>query len=362
MNAFYFVTDEVFLYVANSQALWLRKLWPDCAVHLFVERRDATQVVDQVSDPQIFYHFEELAEFLPPGLPQTAGWPNIVFLRLFAPRLLLQYRRLCYLDSDILAMQSDNGFWDIDLPSGLGMVTDFATINTSPHDLKGLPRDAWLASINVTSGRYANSGMLLIDPTVFADYRFEDSLQLYFHKYPEAKRFDQDFLNSYLDGQWTELGPRFNFQAGVLELGYEQIVDPIFVHFCRFVKPWYGMRQPWRAPTDPRFYGIYARILADAGLQIDDYARQYPLSRWRQARYAIRRWRSTIGLPSGRERRERRKWQNRSDAFWHYVNEGLKVARFADESGRNEIPKTTLEPIFDGRFVRPEVDGTRKPN
>lgn len=359
MNAFYFVTDEVFAYAANAQALWLRKLWPDCHVHLFIERRDPTQPFPEILEPKIVYHYEELRGFLPTGLPQTKSWPHIVFYRLFAPRLLGQYRRVCYLDSDVLCMYADPILWSIDLPTGLAMVSDYATNESSPHDLKGMPRDEWLATINIKSGRYANSGMLLIDPALFSTYRFEDVLREYFENFPAATRFDQDFLNSYMDGKWTELGPRFNYQAGILELGYERIVDPVFIHFCRHVKPWYGKFQPWRAATDSRFYDYYARIFADAGINIADYARSFPMPKLRSTRYRFRAWLSRIGMPCKRERRERLKWNRKSLALQRYIDQGLRTGRFADERTRTSIPKTEIVPIFDGRFLRPDEDGVR---
>ncbi len=361
MNAFYFVTDEAFAYVANAHAQWLRTLWPDCDVHIFIERRDALKSIMEIQDERIIYHYEELSPFLPTGLPHSKYWPTIVFLRMFAPRLLQQYHRLCYIDSDILCMYRDDVLWNIDLPSGIGMVADYATIYRAPANIGEMPRDEWLASINVRSGRYANSGMLLIDPKIFSTYHFEDTLAGYFKEFPAADRFDQDFLNFYFDGVWTEIGPRFNYQAGIMEFGYERIIDPVFMHFCRPVKPWYGKEHKWRAATDPRFYGFYRTILENGGYDIRDYAREFPLPFIRRIRYSLRAWLSCHGYPSRRELRERAKWSRRAALLHEYVNNGLRDGRFADERTRVSIAETTIIPIFDGRFLRPASDGNREP-
>ncbi|SFM92219.1 Glycosyl transferase family 8 [Thioclava dalianensis] len=260
MKAFYFVTDEACADVASAQAVWLTKLWSNVDIHLFIERRNRESSIREMRSPQIYYHYDKLSAFLPEGLPGSKAWPNVVYLRLFAPRLLKEYSRLCYLDSDVLCLHADPAFWEVPLQSGLGMVSDYDVHQNPPPDMSHMTRDAWLDAIGVSSGRYGNSGVLLIDPAVFSNYCVENALPEYFEKHPQANRYDQDFLNSYLDGQWTEFGPRLNYQAGLQSLGYERIIDPVFIHFCRHMKPWQKADPRWIAPSDPRFFEIYAQV------------------------------------------------------------------------------------------------------
>lgn len=351
LNAFYFVTDEKFVDIASAQALHLRKIWPDCDVHIFLERRDSAFVPTQLDDTGILYHLDRLSGFLPAKLPDSKSWPNIVFLRLFAPRLLTQYDRLCYLDSDVLCMQSYPDLWTIPLPSGLGMVSDFATVYHAPFDLRGVSRDEWLASINVASGRYANSGMLLIDPKIFATYFFEHHLVKYFQDFPAADRFDQDFLNSFMDGKWTELGPRFNYQAAVLELGYTDIIDPVFIHFCRFEKPWWGQKENFVNPGHAKYTAIYDSILTAAGFDPAVFRSNRRLGAERRIKYALYRWLWAKGISSPRSKRMIGKWQKESSEFYRFLSESLSAGRFVDET-RRSIPETAHRPWFDGRYAR----------
>lgn len=343
------VVDEGLSDIAGAHALHLTELW-SCDVHIFVERR-ADVTIREVEHPQITYHYDRLMPLLPKGLPGDAKWPNIVYLRLFAPRFLRDYERVLYLDADILCMKVDAALWDVPLPSGLAMVSDYATLDRAPHDLKGMPRKDWLHSIGVASDIYANSGVLLIDPVVFATLPFEMLLPAYFARHPAAARYDQDFLNAEFDGAWTELGPRFNYQATVLELGYTDIVDPVFVHFCRRQKPWWGQEDNFFSPTDPRFTIAYESVLSRAGFEPRAYRRANHVKAERRVKYKIYRWLGARGYAVSRARRSLEDWHRRSDALHDFLNAGLQAGRFADER-RTSLPRTSETPWFDGRFVK----------
>ncbi|HEY0275380.1 MAG TPA: glycosyltransferase [Paenirhodobacter sp.] len=350
MHAIYLVTDDRLADVAGVQAQRLAEQW-QCDIHIFVERRDPTRPVREFrSDARIIYHYEELGALVPPGLPEDRKWPRIVYMRLFAPSVLKQYDRLVYLDADILSLRAEPAVWQADLPSGLAAVSDIATLALAPHDLRGMPRDTWLASIGVTSRRYLNSGMLLIDTAKWNQIDFAAALTRYFASYPDAARYDQDFLAHLFDGSWTELSPRLNYQAYVMESGLTRAVSPVFVHFCRAQKPWYGDSLGWRAATDPTYTGIYQDMFRRAALNPDDYTRPNPVNVLRRARYRLRLWLRRVGIVTGRERRDLMAWRQRSDEFMHFMQNGLATGQFADES-RKRLDAPRCEPVYDGRFA-----------
>lgn len=350
MHAIYLVTDDRLADVAGLQARRLAVQW-GCDVHVFVERRDPSATVREFGTGEgVVYHYDQLAAELPPGLPEDKKWPRIVYMRLFAPKFLPGYDRLLYLDADILSLRAEPAVWTVDLPSGLGAVSDIATLSKAPQDLKGVSRAAWLASIGVSSGRYLNSGMLLIDPEKWAQIDFAAELPRYFAAFPEAARYDQDFLAHLFDGRWTELSPRLNYQAYVLELGLTCAVAPVFVHFCRTQKPWHGDNRGWRAATDASYTAAYRQMFLDAGLDPADYARPNPVNMVRRARYRLRLWLRGRGVISARERRDIAAWHKRSEAFLQFMQEGLASGRFADET-RRTLDAPRCEPVFDGRFV-----------
>ncbi|CAM3256088.1 glycosyltransferase [Paracoccus nototheniae] len=351
MHAIFMVTDERLSDIAAVQAKRIAQQW-DCDVHVFVERRDPGIALREVrQDDRITYHYEELGHLLPEGLPEDRKWPKIVYLRLFAPSVLPHYDRLLYLDVDILSLRAEPAIWDVDLPAGLGAVSDIATLERAPYDIKALTRDEWLATIGVTSGRYLNSGVLLIDTARWAQYDFAQVLLEYFRRFPDAVRFDQDFLAHLFDGRWTELSPRMNYQACVLELGLMGAVGPVFVHFCRTHKPWHGDTSGWRAPTDPRYTELYRQMLMAEGLDPAAHLRPSTVNALRRCRYGLRAWmRRRFGLVTARERRDMRHWQDRSRAFERFMRDGLASGRFADET-RATMENRLSPPVFDGRFA-----------
>lgn len=349
MDAFYMVVDEGLSDIASAHALHLVSLW-ECDVHIFIERRGEGSV-REVDHPMIKYHHDRLMPMLPAGLPGDEKWPNIVYLRLFAPQLLTDYRRLIYLDADVLCLKIDKVVWSIPLPFGIGMVSDYATLDKAPYDLKCITRREWLNSIGVSSDLYANSGMLIIDPATFSKHDFQAELKRYFAAFPSAARYDQDFLNHKFDGVWTELGPRFNYQAAILELGYTDIVGPVFVHFCRRQKPWWGQEDNFYSPTDPRFTEAYDDILSASGFDPASYRRKNYVKLERRLKYKLYRWLGTKGKEVSRARKALKDWHVQSTFLYNFLNDSLRSGRFADER-RTSIPLTGEIPWFDGRFVK----------
>lgn len=350
MNAFFLVVDEGLADIASAHSLHIAETW-NCDAHIFLERRDPLTSVREIKNSRIFYHYEELSGMLPPNLPGDAKWPNIVYLRLFAPSVLIRYDRLIYIDADILSLRVDQGVWNVPLPAGIGAVSDLATLHKAPHDLKSVSREDWLRSIGVKSDSYANSGFLLIDPKSFSKHDFARALPEYFRRFPAAARYDQDFINSFFDGLWTEIGPRFNYQAYVLEFGFDEMIDPVFVHFCRKHKPWWGQNDNWFSPTDPKFTEAYDKILTESGFSEQDYRRDNHVKIERRIKYRVYRWLSGRGYDVHRKNKEMGRWFESSKKFINYFVEGVASGRFADERQRH-LDVRQKQPHFDGRFVK----------
>ncbi|MGI3125205.1 glycosyltransferase family 8 protein [Nitratireductor sp. PBL-C9] len=355
MNAFYFVVDEGMCCIASAQALHIARSW-GCDVHVFVERRDPAAAVRQVEhEGRIHYHFDALMPCLPEGLPSSRSWPHIVYLRLFAPARLQQYSRLIYLDADVLSMKPDHAIWDVALPSGLAAVEDYGTLFELPPTAENLCREGWLETLGISSGRGFNSGVLVIDPQRWREHDFAGRLVEYFEKYPQAERFDQDFLAWLFDGAWTELSPRFNFQASVLGFGMFAAIDPVFVHFCQYEKPWFDRRGDAATNIDEAIIDVYDALLEDAGCDAAALARPLTLTGPQRFKFWLRRKMAAHGFPSRKERRVGRERQRRIGVFADYVSARLSEGRFADMTAK-ALPDIRDETYFDGRFFRTRLD------
>ena len=192
---------------------------------------------------------------LPPGNPFQSGTHAdrhgaAAYLRLLIPGAVAGcYRRILYLDSDIMPMSAGiDQLLDIDLlGAAIGAVRDNVQWRT-PR--RRVPENRTLGR---PSSPYFNSGML-ID---VERYRFERVLErclTVLADAPEAVlRHDQSLLNLVLDGHWTELSPVWNWQYTWSSRFFADLVEPRFIHFI-------GPNKPWRdtpCTLPPRFRRAY---------------------------------------------------------------------------------------------------------
>lgn len=349
-HAFFLTVDCGYLPLGLGLGKRLADQW-GCDVHVFLEDAgaDASQGGSQGA---VSVHVNRLAGLRPTGLPVTRNWPAVVYDRIFAPRFLSGYDRLIYLDADIYPLAPAPEVLSVPLSHGLGAVQDSASVGYSPHGT-GLTRDAWRASIGLLSERYFNSGVLVIDPQAWNRIDFAAGLDRFVARHGQAVRMpDQDFLNWQFQDRWTELSPRFNFQKGLFNYGYEPLFPPVFLHFSSFQKPWLGPDCP--DSVQGQFHEPFRRMIRQAGQQPDCVARPLRPSWPRRCRKAVRRTLSRAGLPPGKERRLRDEWHQRAALLHAGITEDLRRGRYAD-GPRNATPPDAMprpDLTFDGQYLR----------
>jgi len=359
MNAFYLVVDENYLNIASIQAFRLASLW-NVDVHVFIEGRiTKNSELKYVSDPKIFYHHDELGKYLPKGLPESAKWPTIVYLRMFAPSVLQNYQRLVYLDADILPLRKDDFIWSVPLPSGLGAVHDTDVVCSAPSGQHYAgknskeAKEGWLKGIGLENKRYFNSGVLLIEPEKWLQKNWADLLSTYVQSFGESMRmFDQDFLNFTFQGIWTELSPRYNFQASIMGFGYENTINPIFLHFSLTDKPWLGRYVSDIMDLDQAAFLSYERIFANSGFLIQDVKNPKKISKVSRAKCHLRRWLSEHGWITHKERALRKKWSTQQDELNTFFETAAVSDYFADKLGYPFHRASDVELKFDGKRLR----------
>lgn len=193
---------------------------------------------------------------LPPGNPFRTGTQAdrhgaAAYLRLLIPGAVAGcYRRILYLDSDIVPMSAGiDQLLDIDLLGAvIGAVRDNVQWRT-PR--RRVPENRALGR---PASPYFNSGMLLIDVDRYQSERILGRCLQVLAKSPEAVlRHDQSLLNLALDGDWTELSPVWNWQYTWSSRFFADLVEPKLVHFI-------GPNKPWRdtaCTLPPRFRRAY---------------------------------------------------------------------------------------------------------
>lgn len=179
---------------------------------------------------------------------------HVSYLCLMLPGLLPEYRRILYLDCDIVPNGSVGEALAADLHGqALAAVRDaqqWRTPRRSPAEFSrlGLPA-AW----------YLNSGVLLFDT---ARWRAEGWTEACVDaaRNPELAqgyvRNDQSALNLALRGRWTELSPVWNWQWTESTRYFAEDAGARLIHFI-------GPKKPWRTDAlPPRLTSSYAPFLA----------------------------------------------------------------------------------------------------
>lgn len=175
-----------------------------------------------------FYQLTDMSDMtfvVPPGHITQAMYYRYLFAELLPPSI----QRIIYMDSDIICKGSLLPLWQTDLQGYvLGAIRDWG-------EEKSCTR------IGLTSGRYFNSGVLLIDldqwrrlslTTRLFDWLQSDSK-------PEIIWGDQDALNGILDGEFLELPKLYNcivINDTVLRAADADVI----VHYIDCVKPWHS--------------------------------------------------------------------------------------------------------------------------
>ncbi|WP_158285666.1 glycosyltransferase family 8 protein [Pseudohoeflea suaedae] len=353
-NAIFLITDARFAKITGAVGKRLARQW-ECDVHVFVEDENA-DLVDVPGGSDIRVHRNKIKASLPRNIPLYERWPHIVFLRCFATTLLKDYDRLLYLDADILCERADQSIWGIELAdAGLGAVTDAATIDRAPL-ATGLPRAEWLSRIGVSSDRYFNAGVMLIDPARLDCEMVNRKLAHYYDDRHFAGIKSQDFFNHAFDGRWTELNPRWNYQPPFFELGLDGWIDPVFLHFCSSNKPWFFPDNPGASGSRLEHEKAFFEILEEAGISPHEVAASaqhkksnahYRTSKMLRAR--LRATLSRFGVRMGKERRARATWLAQRRKMIDYLNTAHRDGRFADALARSTHPPLTSDLKFDGR-------------
>ena len=166
------------------------------------------------------------------ALPARQVWP--MYRLMLAKELADRYRRILYLDSDIMMEGGDlNRLFGLDLgPHPLGAVLD-APFFTDPGF-----HAAEFRALNLPPLPYFNAGVLLIDTARFVAAQIEDRAFDLCMRHPQSIPYaDQSVLNLAVQGKFAQLAPCWNWQV-TRRLPFASFRYPVFLrHFIGPVKP-----------------------------------------------------------------------------------------------------------------------------
>jgi len=205
-------------------------------------------------DFQIFstkHHFSAtlVDGILPKELVENASkrFSAAALLRLALDQLISpDYRRVLYLDSDILALQRINTMFDIDLQGKcVAAVEDYQSLPGLIGNWGNHPR-----SIGMKPGeRYFNSGVLLFDwPQTLRRKILPECIAQILKASAAKKKYnfpDQDIMNLVLANQWHRLPMTYNLMSVMSDYFPDK---PVLRHFTKGYKPWEKIWMPGFAP------------------------------------------------------------------------------------------------------------------
>ena len=167
---------------------------------------------------------EGMKFIVPPGHITQAMY----YRYLFADMLPQTVTRLIYLDADIICKGDILPLWQSDLQGKvLGAIRDYG-------EAKSCVR------IGLKSGRYFNSGVLVMDLVKWRQQKLTQKLFQWLDKVGSTKILwgDQDALNGVVDGEFAELPKIFN---GIVinNTALNEDLAVVLVHYIDYIKPWH---------------------------------------------------------------------------------------------------------------------------
>ncbi|MET3557935.1 lipopolysaccharide biosynthesis glycosyltransferase [Streptococcus rupicaprae] len=199
--------EENLIYLAH-----LEKLFPNVSVRLY-----------QLSDEL----FSEI-------IVENYFLPKASYLRLLLPEVLLDVEKVLYLDIDTLICGDLLPLYEADLRG--------SCIGAVPQVAKVTSVNPYPESIGLSSDRYFNSGVLLLELAVMRERRLVDKMLVtLIDKGSNLSFGDQDILNIVLQDEVCLFSTQYNYTYFCMrdEEDGDNILDAVILHYNTFAKPWH---------------------------------------------------------------------------------------------------------------------------
>ena len=350
-NVVYFIADRNFLPLALANAgVLARQVQRNFDVVIFYE--DSAPIPFQIP-AGVEIISQALMRSVPEAAKGNAVFKRVSWAHLYAPYVLRgRYGRGLYCDADTSFFGPVGRIFELDLGGALFAAT------TDP--LLYLPSrySGHVATSGVTDGRYANSGVLLIDVEAWCENDITALMVSYCSRY-EATFPDQDFISCAFQGRWLEVSPLWNFLSILVPFGFDRTIHPLIYHYVTPARPWNEDAPPFASFHRRYFEDAMAAVAGPSFL--DGFGRRLPLGR-KLERAVTNRLYNTPGFLH-RKCKQYESWAQQYRAMYAYLEAGLAEARFADvnqglsridlATARREPPAMHQTVYRHGRIVDP---------
>ena len=161
------------------------------------------------------------------------------YYRLFISQYIPQdIKFLVYLDADILCINDPT----TKLINTFAQIESENTVIAAKVESKREHNNIFFERLNLKNNEQFNAGVLLINFSKWVDQNIEpDLLNILNKRFNEIFDYDQEILNIYFDGKFTDLDNNLNYQAigGQDDELFNHIENNVyFLHYLGKGKPW----------------------------------------------------------------------------------------------------------------------------
>lgn len=237
------------------------------------------------------------------------------YYRLFAPSIFENYKKILYLDCDIIILADIAELFDCDLGGkAIGAARDYFAVRDLMHSTVA----EWIRQIDLTRlDSYFNAGVLLMDVEKMRAKGYQD-ISLQWLKQVKAPRcHDQDVLNHVLKDDVTHLDAAWNSLAWAKSLGkviwpgempdelygehLASIEAPKLLHYVAPEKPWHLPHLPladkfWQFVAETPYYNslMFSLVSRLSGENERLKARRRKPPLFLRAKYRYHTWMSSF--------------------------------------------------------------------
>ncbi len=260
-----FCADGRFISHVMTAMLSILKTNPDFNFQFYLLGNELEQIkeksmLEKVESYGSSFEFMKIDDSAFDNFPIPHHFSKANYYRLLISKLV-PFDSAIYLDADIIVMDSLESFLDLNISGDvLAAVAD--PIYKWKHEL----------GMKETS-TYFNSGVMLMNLILWNELKITEKAFEFISSNPEKIRFvDQCALNAVIDGDFLELGPKFNQQAILYREDFDftgvnwtsqqievAVKSPILIHYTGPSKPWeYNSNHPrkseyWKVQKDSPF-------------------------------------------------------------------------------------------------------------
>ena len=181
------------------------------------------------------------------NLKVISEWSTAVYYRLLFPHILpSNIETLLYLDTDTIIVGKIDQIFNLSL--------DMFPIGAVYDNYVRLQSEIGINE----EGKYFNSGMMLLNLTLWREKNYTELVCKYIHTFPERIKFvDQCGLNAVLAGQWLHLDEKYNYLTSYIPQGLSKkdlrslLADKVIIHFT--------LKRPWIFPSDHPLRYLYRK-------------------------------------------------------------------------------------------------------